>query len=368
MKSSARAVGELRVEGDHHQLLDAEPVDHVALDREGHDQLRQRRRVQDLQRVRVEGEDGVGVVDHRLVAEVDAVEGPDRDVARPRLGVGQRGDPDAHRSAAATAGTSSATRSTSTSLAGVLDPEGPDRGAAQLRAVGVAERLDQGADVGPGRALDLVVGAAVAGWRAARPGGPRRRARASRPPRRGGPSCRGARRRPAPPRSSAPAGAPSRSAAPASPGTRAGLGQLAVGVAGAGAPAEPGRRQVGLRQADQEALQPGRAAEQDQQQAGREGVEGAGVAGFAAALAAHLGDDVVRGDSRPACRRAAPPLRDRRRPRSGAELGGDLVAEERRPARRARGRWRSRRRACARRPRSCGRSPRRRRRPRWSAG
>ena len=51
------------------------------------------------ERVRVEGEDGVGVVDHRLVAEVDAVEGADRDVARARLGVGQRGDLDAHRSA-----------------------------------------------------------------------------------------------------------------------------------------------------------------------------------------------------------------------------------------------------------------------------
>ena len=76
------AVRELLVEGDHDQLLDPEPVDHVALDREGHDQLRQRRRVQDLERVRVEGEHGVGVVDHRLVAEVDAVEGPDRDVAR----------------------------------------------------------------------------------------------------------------------------------------------------------------------------------------------------------------------------------------------------------------------------------------------
>ena len=89
------ALGELLVEGDHDQLLDAEPLDHVALDPEGHDQLRQRRRVQDLERVGVEGEHGVGVVDHRLVAEVDAVEGPDRDVARARLGVGQRGDLDA---------------------------------------------------------------------------------------------------------------------------------------------------------------------------------------------------------------------------------------------------------------------------------
>ena len=76
------ALGELLVEGDDDQLLDPEAVDHVALDREGHDQLRQRRRVQDLERVRVEGEDGVGALDHRLVAEVDAVEGADRDVAR----------------------------------------------------------------------------------------------------------------------------------------------------------------------------------------------------------------------------------------------------------------------------------------------
>ena len=113
----------------------------------------------------------------------------------------------------------------------------------------------------PGRALDLVAGRRRPRCRAARRGRPRRRAPASRPPRRGGPSCRGARRRPAPPRSSAPAGAPCRSAAPA---TRdpPGLGQLAVGVAGARAPAEPRRRQVGLRQAGEEALQrgsPGRA-------------------------------------------------------------------------------------------------------------
>ena len=46
--------------------------------------------MQDLQRVGVEGEDGVGSLDHRLVAPVDAVEGADRDLARPRLGIGQR--------------------------------------------------------------------------------------------------------------------------------------------------------------------------------------------------------------------------------------------------------------------------------------
>ena len=87
MKSSAPTLGEVLVEGDDDQLLDPEPVDHVALDRERHDQFRQRRRVQDLEWVRVEGEDGVGVVDHGLVAEVDPVEGADRHVARARLGI-----------------------------------------------------------------------------------------------------------------------------------------------------------------------------------------------------------------------------------------------------------------------------------------
>ena len=89
MNSSALRSANCPVEGDHDQLAHAEPLDHVALDPEGHDQLRQRRRVEDLERMRVEGEDGVGALDHRLVAEVDAVEGADRDLARPRLGVGQ---------------------------------------------------------------------------------------------------------------------------------------------------------------------------------------------------------------------------------------------------------------------------------------
>src|ERR1700733_3688132 len=119
------ALGELAVEGDYDQLLDPEPLDHVALDGERHDQLRQRRRVQDLERVRVEGEDGVGIVDHRLMAKVDAVEGADRDVAGARLGVGERGDLDAHRSASATAGTSSATRSISSTSPESSTRKGP---------------------------------------------------------------------------------------------------------------------------------------------------------------------------------------------------------------------------------------------------
>src|SRR5215217_7348263 len=41
-------------------------------------------------------------------------------------------------------------------LARVLDPEAADRRASQLRAVGIVQRLDQSADVGAGRAFDLV--------------------------------------------------------------------------------------------------------------------------------------------------------------------------------------------------------------------
>ena len=85
------------VEGDHDELGDPEALDHVALDLERHDQLRRRLGVDHAQRVRLEGEHGVGALDHLAVADVDAVEGADRDLARARLGVGQRGDLDAHR-------------------------------------------------------------------------------------------------------------------------------------------------------------------------------------------------------------------------------------------------------------------------------
>ena len=67
----------------------------------------------------------------------------------------------------------------------------------------------------------------------------------------------------------------------------------AVGVAGARRPTEAGGRKVGLRQADEEALQSRRLAGQDQEQAGGEGIERARVACFHAALAAHLGDHVM---------------------------------------------------------------------------
>ena len=72
--------------------------------------------------------------------------------------MGPKGAPEAHRGPPRRRGP--ARRPAPGQLpAGVLDAEGPDRGAAQLGAVGVVEGLDQGADVGAGGALDLVFGA-----------------------------------------------------------------------------------------------------------------------------------------------------------------------------------------------------------------
>ena len=176
MKSSARAAGRTRGRrGSRPAPRTPSPSITSRLTANGHDQLRQRRRVQDLERVGLEGEDGVGVVDHRLVAEVDAVEGADRDVARARLGVGS--EVTSMLIAAPPPPRGPARRPVDREpLAGVLDPERADRGAAQVRAVGVAEGLDQGADVGPGRSTRSRSGRAVARARAARRGGPRRRA------------------------------------------------------------------------------------------------------------------------------------------------------------------------------------------------
>jgi hypothetical protein len=78
------ALGELLVERDHHKLLHAEPSDQVALHREGADQLRGGLGMDHRQRVRVEGEHGVGSADHLAVAAVYAVERPDGDAARAR--------------------------------------------------------------------------------------------------------------------------------------------------------------------------------------------------------------------------------------------------------------------------------------------
>ena len=169
-----------------------------------------------LERMRVEGEHGVGPLDHLPVADVHAVEGADRDVGAGASAFGvwcQRmvdllmliGGHSSAQTASAT-GPVTATearagtprlgrggRPVRSARSGVssqrLDPKGADRASGRSSlAVGVAERLDQGPDVGARRALDLEAGALVAvavdqvGAVDRRP-----RARASRPPRRGGP-------------------------------------------------------------------------------------------------------------------------------------------------------------------------------------
>ena len=99
--------GEASVERDHDQLVDAQALDHVALDLEGHDQLRGRLWVKDAQRVGLERQDGVGTIDHLPVADMDAVEGADRDVPRSAFGFRESGDLDAHlgrRASASAAG------------------------------------------------------------------------------------------------------------------------------------------------------------------------------------------------------------------------------------------------------------------------
>ena len=77
--------------------------------------------------MRIEGQHRVRLVDHRLVAEVDAVEGADRDAARARLGVGQPRHLDLRhqRIASAAAGISSPTRSTETSEPASSTRKGP---------------------------------------------------------------------------------------------------------------------------------------------------------------------------------------------------------------------------------------------------
>ena len=89
--SSASIPRNSLIERDDHQLRDAEALDHVALDLERHDQLRRRLRVDDAQRVRFEGEHGVGALDHLAMADVNAIEGADRDPARARLGLAAEG-------------------------------------------------------------------------------------------------------------------------------------------------------------------------------------------------------------------------------------------------------------------------------------
>ena len=79
-------LGEAPVERDHHHLGDAQRGDQVALDGERGDQLGRGLGVDHGQRVRVEGQHRVGAADHLAVAEMDAVEGADGDLARPGAG------------------------------------------------------------------------------------------------------------------------------------------------------------------------------------------------------------------------------------------------------------------------------------------
>src|SRR5437588_555421 len=72
---------ELAIEVDDHQVVDPESGDHVALDVERHQQLGHGVGADHRHRVRLEGEYGVASVDHRSMPQVDAVEGPDRDLS-----------------------------------------------------------------------------------------------------------------------------------------------------------------------------------------------------------------------------------------------------------------------------------------------
>ena len=319
---------------------DAQAFDHVALDRERHDQLRQRRRVEDLERVRLEGEDGVGALDHLPVADVDAVEGADRDLARPGLGVGQRGDLDAHRSASATAGRALAHRDRRLARRRPRRRRA-NRGPAQRPRSRRRRARDQAAHVGARPSTRSRTRRLPSPRRAARPGGPRPRARGLDLLTAAGPLVGRS-----PPtftaEASVGAGGSCRSAAPA----RRATSPVSV-ISPSGSPVvetpPTGRLPVGLRQARHEALHASRPAEQDDSSPVAKG------SSVPAWPALHAGSrrawaTTSGRSSRPACRRAArPPAsaapsspRAERRPRRGRsdelvelrsvpESGGALV-------------------------------------------
>ena len=314
------AVRELLVEVDHDQLLDPEAVEHVALHLERVDQLRRLLGLQHFERVRLEGEHGVDALDHRAVAEVDAVEGADRDVAGARRHLLERGDLDRHQR------TFSPKR--------VADGRAP---APRPRRSGPRDPPPRSGTGRPRRGADR----SSRRRRASRPASARRSRRCTR-------SRSGAIAVSRPESSSARCTSTSRTrrldrlaavgllveALAADPHRRGhrhplahgagrqlqrlgddpGLGQLAVGVAGRRGPAEARGRQVGLRQPDEEALQPRRLAEQDQQQAGGEGIEGARVSRLSPRVRGAPRRRRRARSSRPACRGAAPPRRCRSAP------------------------------------------------------
>ena len=86
------ARGELAVERDDDELLDAERRDELRLALQVGEQARRGARLHDGGRMRLERQDGVGARDDLAVAEVHAVERPDRDAPRARLDVGQARD------------------------------------------------------------------------------------------------------------------------------------------------------------------------------------------------------------------------------------------------------------------------------------
>ena len=76
------------IERDHDQIVHTQPADQVGLGIEAGEEFRSSLGPDDLQRVRLEREHGVGTRDHLSVAEVNAVEFADRDPAGARLYVG----------------------------------------------------------------------------------------------------------------------------------------------------------------------------------------------------------------------------------------------------------------------------------------
>jgi hypothetical protein len=87
-----RLARERAVERDHDELAHAEAADQVGLDVQGREELGRGVGRDDGARVRLEGEHGVGAADDLAVADVDAVELADGEVARARPRVGEPGD------------------------------------------------------------------------------------------------------------------------------------------------------------------------------------------------------------------------------------------------------------------------------------
>jgi hypothetical protein len=84
-----RLLGEALIERDHHELADSEPGDQLGLDLEAGQELGSGLWPDHAERMRLEREDRVAAPDHLAVAEMDAVELADRDLARSGRDVGE---------------------------------------------------------------------------------------------------------------------------------------------------------------------------------------------------------------------------------------------------------------------------------------